>query len=122
MSSHAISFSLRYEACGVRGPAARGAAQIVGGKTAGQLEFPWQISLHLVWLPNLDLGHICGGSIINKQFVDTAAHCIMDGYNSPSNYIVVVGEENLDVIDPYEEWIPVVNDRREGPDLQLCKR
>ncbi|CAN8029995.1 unnamed protein product, partial [Ixodes persulcatus] len=53
-------------------------AQIVGGTAAQALEFPWQISLHLIRLPNTDLGHICGGSIINKQYVDTAAHCIVD--------------------------------------------
>ena len=33
-------------------------------------EFPWQISLR-------NLGsHICGGSIINKNQVITAAHCV----------------------------------------------
>ncbi|CAN8007428.1 unnamed protein product, partial [Ixodes pacificus] len=55
-------------------------AQIVGGTAATPLEFPWQISLHLIQLPNTDLGHICGGSIINKQYVDTAAHCIVETF------------------------------------------
>ena len=33
-------------------------------------EFPWQISLR-------NLGsHICGGSIVNKNQVITAAHCV----------------------------------------------
>ena len=33
-------------------------------------EFPWQISLK-------NLGrHICGGSIVNKNQVITAAHCV----------------------------------------------
>ncbi|XP_040358601.2 trypsin-1-like [Ixodes scapularis] len=100
--------------CGVRGAAASGSvqggtAQIVGGTAATPLEFPWQISLHLIQLPNTDLGHICGGSIINKQYVDTAAHCILDGYKSPSNYIVVIGDQNLNVVDPYEQRIAVAN-------------
>ncbi|CAN7945052.1 unnamed protein product, partial [Ixodes hexagonus] len=95
--------------CGVRGPAAGGGAQIVGGEAAGPLEFPWQISLHVIQLPNTDLGHICGGSIINSQYVVTAAHCILDGYPSASNYVVVVGEQNLNVTDPHEERIAVVN-------------
>ncbi|KAG0443183.1 hypothetical protein HPB47_015203 [Ixodes persulcatus] len=100
--------------CGVRGSAASGSvqggtAQIVGGTAATPLEFPWQISLHLIRLPNTDLGHICGGSIINKQYVDTAAHCIVDGYKSPSNYMVVIGDQNLNTVDPYEKKIAVTN-------------
>lgn len=96
--------------CGVRGKASNGRGrQIVGGETALPLEFPWQISLHRIDFPNRDRGLICGGSIINEQYVDTAAHCVEDGYNYPSNYsyMVVVGEQNLHVQDPHEEKIAV---------------
>merc|ERR1711915_949108 len=44
--------------------------RIIGGVEAPPHEFPWQISLR-------NLGsHICGGSIINKNQVITAAHCV----------------------------------------------
>merc|ERR1711900_25908 len=44
--------------------------RIMGGEEAPAHEFPWQISLR-------NLGsHICGGSIINKNQVITAAHCV----------------------------------------------
>merc|ERR1711931_510380 len=44
--------------------------RIIGGEEAPPHEFPWQISLR-------NLGsHICGGSIINKNQVITAAHCV----------------------------------------------
>jgi len=44
--------------------------RIIGGEEAPLHEFPWQISLR-------NLGsHICGGSIINKNQVITAAHCV----------------------------------------------
>merc|ERR1712002_818159 len=44
--------------------------RIIGGEEAPAHEFPWQISLR-------NLGsHICGGSIINKNQVITAAHCV----------------------------------------------
>merc|ERR1712018_339150 len=44
--------------------------RIIGGEEAPKHEFPWQISLR-------NLGsHICGGSIINKNQVITAAHCV----------------------------------------------
>merc|ERR1712045_72077 len=45
-------------------------SKIIGGSEAPKHEFPWQISLR-------NLGsHICGGSIINKNQVITAAHCV----------------------------------------------
>jgi len=44
--------------------------KIIGGEEAPKHEFPWQISLR-------NLGsHICGGSIINRNQVITAAHCV----------------------------------------------
>ncbi|EEC09388.1 ovochymase, putative [Ixodes scapularis] len=71
--------SLLWE-CGVRGGAqntAGGISQIVGGNKAAPLEFPWQISLRILNLTaNYEKGHTCGGSIINKQHVMTAAHCV----------------------------------------------
>merc|ERR1719230_1425843 len=43
--------------------------RIIGGEEAPKHEFPWQVSLK-------SLGsHICGGSIVNKMQVITAAHC-----------------------------------------------
>ncbi|XP_040071028.3 chymotrypsin-like protease CTRL-1 [Ixodes scapularis] len=113
VGGYGLSFHDEYcELCGVRGAAASGSvqggtAQIVGGTAATPLEFPWQISLRVIRLPNTDLRHICGGSIINKQYVDTAAHCILE--ESPSNYIVVIGDQNLNVVDPYEQRIAVAN-------------
>ncbi|KAH9373272.1 hypothetical protein HPB48_005017 [Haemaphysalis longicornis] len=78
------------ERCGVRGPAKSPPAaaeesrarlsphhRIVGGEDAGPLEFPWQVSLRRkVPMINLDRGHTCGGSIINANYVLTAAHCV----------------------------------------------
>ncbi|XP_042144290.1 transmembrane protease serine 2-like, partial [Ixodes scapularis] len=66
--------------CGVRGGAqgaTGGISQIVGGEKAAPLEFPWQISLRIFNVTaNYERGHTCGGSIINKQHVMTAAHCV----------------------------------------------
>merc|ERR1711900_108670 len=50
--------------------------RIIGGEEAPAHEFPWQISLR-------NLGsHICGGSIINKNQVITAAHCVEGGHQT----------------------------------------
>ncbi|XP_059477130.1 brachyurin-like [Neocloeon triangulifer] len=47
--------------------------QIIGGRKAQQKKFPWQIHL------NADDSWVCGGSIISKNWVVTAAHCVDGG-------------------------------------------
>ncbi|KAG0428807.1 hypothetical protein HPB47_024239 [Ixodes persulcatus] len=103
-----------YPACGVRGMSggsgatSRGLnAEIVGGIDATPLEFPWQISLRLVQNSGTPGQHFCGGSIINKQHILTAAHCILEGYKSASYYAVVVGDQKLDTVDPNEKTFSV---------------
>lgn len=117
--------------CGVRGGAqgtAGGISQIVGGEKAAPLEFPWQISLRILNLTgNYERGHTCGGSIINKQHVMTAAHCVDGGI--PAQFVVVVGDQNINVEDPTEERIgvqkitvhPLYNSRTTRYDYAILK-
>ncbi|XP_078374818.1 chymotrypsin-like protease CTRL-1 [Oculina patagonica] len=58
--------------------------RVVNGENASPHSWPWQISLRVHGR------HICGGSLIDNDWVITAAHCV-DRNPSPSGYTVVVG-------------------------------
>jgi secreted trypsin-like serine protease len=64
--------------------------EIVGGQPANPNEYPWQALV-------LYDGYLCGGSLIDTEWVLTAAHCVYNGstvYN-PSVFNIVLGEHDL---------------------------
>jgi len=67
-------------------------SNIVGGRRAKIGEYPWMALLGYD-SPNVagnEIFYVCGGSLINKKYVLTAAHCIDTGEGRPVE--VVLGE------------------------------
>lgn len=71
--------------CGVRKP-----SRIVGGEVAYPGAWPWQTGLKR----SPDTLIFCGGSLVNKEWVVTASHCVYDMLkaNSDTVLIAVLGE------------------------------
>nr|AAB66650.1 serine proteinase [Herdmania momus] len=60
---------------------------IVGGTTVTHGSIPWQVSLRL----KRELRHFCGGSILNRNWILTAAHCIRKP-QQPKKYLAILGD------------------------------
>ncbi|XP_078374455.1 chymotrypsinogen A-like [Oculina patagonica] len=66
------------------------AVRVVNGQDAAPNSWPWQISLR-----HTKYGHICGGSLIEKDVILTAAQCVTFE-SDPASFKVVVGAHNLE--------------------------
>ncbi|XP_066995228.2 melanization protease 1 isoform X2 [Anabrus simplex] len=67
--------------------------RILGGNEADLGEFPWLAAL-IYRSPKGQLGFLCGGSLINKRYVLTAAHCLLPGSSGNTLIGVRLGEHN----------------------------
>ncbi|XP_066118583.1 cationic trypsin-3 [Saccopteryx bilineata] len=90
--------------------------KIVGGYTCRKNSVPYQVSLNAGY-------HFCGGSLINDQWVVSAAHCYK------SRIQVRLGEHNIEVIEGNEQFInsakvirhPKYNSNTIDNDIMLIK-
>jgi secreted trypsin-like serine protease len=50
--------------------------KIIGGNLAGEHAYPWQVALLHASEPDPFMGQFCGGTLVDPQWVLTAAHCV----------------------------------------------
>ncbi|XP_077434422.1 coagulation factor IXa [Vanacampus margaritifer] len=74
--------------------------RIVGGDDVVPAEIPWQAAL----VDKKDGEVFCGGAIVGRQWVVTAAHCLTE---APGPFFVRVGEHNILVKDYTEQDIQI---------------
>ena len=71
-------------------------ARIAGGGEAPPHSFPYQVAV--VWRNTSNA--FCGGAILSKKFVFTAAHCVDRGPAgrpiTKKNFQIIAGEHDLD--------------------------
>merc|ERR1712198_688558 len=59
--------------CGVKKPGTRGQNRIINGHETEVNEWPWMASLRYSFRKR----HFCGGSVIGRRWIITAAHCLV---------------------------------------------
>ena len=74
----------------VAAPPGQADPNIVGGEEAPVGAYPWMTSLTIAVPDNPNLVGMCGGALIQRDWVLTAAHCVTEGVQvTPANLVTV---------------------------------
>ncbi|XP_040043305.2 ovochymase-2 isoform X2 [Gasterosteus aculeatus] len=85
------------------------ASRIVNGEAAKPHSWPWQVSMQ-VWpasRPEPTFLHTCGGTLIHKNWVLTAAHCFINYADELPRWRMCLGKHNLTYTEPTEHCFNV---------------
>ncbi|CAH1781406.1 unnamed protein product [Owenia fusiformis] len=89
--------------CGVRPDI--GQSRITGGTVVDPaFSWPWMVTIKARLNDDDDLRHVCGGAVINRNWVITASHCFTNkkiGRN-PDDFILFFGKHHRTEIEPGE--------------------
>ena len=77
--------------CGVKTVNPPFGDRIVGGRNALPMEWPWQVSMQ----EKNRAFHHCGATIINSQWIMTAAHCATTFSKDPARWKMFLGNQHL---------------------------
>ncbi|BFF99396.1 brachyurin [Drosophila madeirensis] len=69
----------------------RGSLRIMNGTIARDKQFPYQVGLLCYFADSPNEPNLCGGTIISKRWILTAAHCLQDPSSELQKVIVYVG-------------------------------
>ncbi|XP_070846884.1 cubilin [Chaetodon trifascialis] len=84
-------------------------SRIVNGEEAKAHSWPWQVSMQ-VWpdsRPEPSFSHTCGGTLIHKNWVLTAAHCFLKYADELQRWRMCLGKNNLTYTEPSERCFGV---------------
>ncbi|XP_053736310.1 serine protease 1-like [Synchiropus splendidus] len=70
--------------------------KIVGGYECTHHSQPWQVSINIGY-------HFCGGSLINEQWIVSAAHC----WQNPYSQMVILGDHHIWQFEGSEQYMAV---------------
>ncbi|XP_069370993.1 plasminogen [Paralichthys olivaceus] len=92
--------------------------RIVGGCVSKAHSWPWQISLRT----SISRDHFCGGTLIDRQWVLTAAHCL-ERSKRPEAYLIILGihTERANELSKQERRLQKLVLGPNGADIALLK-